>query len=341
MYRLLRLGVAAAVALSLAGCGGESSGTSGKADAAHPMELTLAHGLSETHTVHIAMKHFADEVSRKTGGRIRIKIFANGQLGNETEQMEQVMAGVISMTKVSAPMLATYNDAFHTFGLPYIFQNTKDFYKVMNSPQMYDFFKSTYPSGFVVLTYYTSGARSFYTPNKAIRNPSDLKGMKIRVMDMKSQTEMIRLMGGTPVAMAYGDVYTSLQTGVIDGTENNETALTTGKHGEICKVYSTDQHAMIPDVLLISSKVWDRISDEDRKIMVDAARESTRNHAVEWDKAIDSAIAEARDKMGVTFVNDVDKAAFRKATEPMLASYSAEYPGVRKLLSLIVSVRNE
>ena len=103
---------------------------------------------------------------------------------------------------------------------------------------MQDFFLSTENDGFVTLTYYTSGARSFYTKDKAIRTPEDLKGLKIRVQDMKSQTDMLKALGGIPVAMSYGDVYTSLQTGIIDGTENNETALTTGKHGEICKVFS-------------------------------------------------------------------------------------------------------
>ena len=170
------------------------------------------------------------------------------------------MSGVISMTKVSAPGLATYNESYHAFGLPYIFDSTEDFYHVMDSSQMHDFFLSSENDGFVTLTYYTSGARSFYTKNKAIRKPEDLKGLKIRVQDMKSQTDMMKALGGIPVAMSYGDVYTSLQTGIIDGTENNETALTTGKHGEICKVYSTDQHAMIPDVMVMSSKVWKNIS---------------------------------------------------------------------------------
>ena len=105
---------------------------------------------------------------------------------------------------------------------------------------MQDFFLSTGDDGFVTLTYYTSGARSFYTKDRAIRTPADLKGLKIRVQDMKSQTDMMNYLGGIPVAMSYGDVYTSLQTGIIDGTENNETALTTGKHGEVCKVYSVD-----------------------------------------------------------------------------------------------------
>ncbi len=117
----------------------------------------------------------------------------------------------------------------------------------------------------MTITYYTSGARSFYTVNKPIRTPADLKGLKIRVQDMKSQTDMLNALGGIPVAMAYGDVYTSLQTGIIDGTENNETALTTGKHGEICKVFSTDEHAMIPDVLVMSAKTWAAISRRTRR----------------------------------------------------------------------------
>ena len=229
--------IIAAVGLSLCsltGCAQSGVKNSAQATAENPMILTLAHGLSETHTVHIAMTEFADKVKERTNGRIQIQIFPNGQLGSENENMEQLMAGVISMTKVSAPGLATYNESYHTFGLPYIFDSTEDFYHVMDSDQMHDFFLSSEDDGFVTLTYYTSGARSFYTKNKAIRKPEDLKGLKIRVQDMKSQTDMMKALGGIPVAMSYGDVYTSLQTGIIDGTENNETALTTGKHGEIC-----------------------------------------------------------------------------------------------------------
>lgn len=217
--------IIAAVGLSLCsltGCAQSGVKNSAQATAENPMILTLAHGLSETHTVHIAMTEFADKVKERTNGRIQIQIFPNGQLGSENENMEQLMAGVISMTKVSAPGLATYNESYHTFGLPYIFDSTEDFYHVMDSDQMHDFFLSSEDDGFVTLTYYTSGARSFYTKNKAIRKPEDLKGLKIRVQDMKSQTDMMKALGGIPVAMSYGDVYTSLQTGIIDGTENNQ-----------------------------------------------------------------------------------------------------------------------
>ena len=332
--------LAAAAALSLGvmtGCG--ASGTTADStgySAENPLVLTLAHGLSETHTVHIAMTQFADEVAEKTDGRIQVKIFPNGQLGSENENLEQLQAGVIAMTKVSAPGLATYNDAFNTFGLPYIFNDTDDFYHVMDSQEMQDFFLSTGDDGFVTLTYYTSGARSFYTKDRAIRTPADLKGLKIRVQDMKSQTDMMSYLGGIPVAMSYGDVYTSLQTGIIDGTENNETALTTGKHGEVCKVYSVDQHAMIPDVLIMSEKVWETISPEDQEIILEAAHDSTDAHT-----AVEEAVKEAQETMGVEFVYDVDKEAFREATQPMIEAYEEQYPGVKTLLDTIDAARGE
>ena len=332
---LLTMGLCAGL---LAGCGAKSAATSEEATAENPMVMTLSHGLSETHTVHIAMEEFAEKVEERTDGRIKVEIFPNAQLGSETESMEQLTAGVIAMTKVAAPILATYEEGYNAFGLPYIFDDTEDFYHVMDSDPMQDFFLSSSDDGFVTLTYYTSGARSFYTKNKAIRTPADLKGLKIRVQDMKSQTDMMKALGGIPVAMSYGDVYTSLQTGIIDGTENNETALTTGKHGEICKVYSTDQHAMIPDVMVMSAKVWKTISPQDQNIILEAARESTESHKIAWDAAIDEAIQEASTQMGVEFVNDVDKDAFRQATSGMINEYCAQYPGVKELLDTIDSV---
>ena len=147
------------------------------------------------------------------------------------------------------------------------------------------------------------------------------------------------LWGATPVAMSYGDVYTSLQTGIIDGTENNETALTTGKHGEICKVYSKDEHAMIPDVMVMSAKIWNTISPEDQQIILEAAQESTDSHKILWEEAINDAVEEAKNEMGVEFVEDVDKDAFREATKGMIEDYCERYPGVAELLDIIESVK--
>ena len=323
----------------MAGCGASSTTADTSYSAENPLVLTLAHGLSEAHTVHIAMTQFAEEVNEKTDGRVQVKIFPNGQLGSENENLEQLQAGVIAMTKVSAPGLATYNEAYNAFGLPYIFNDTEDFYHVMDSQQMQDFFLSTGDDGFVTLTYYTTGAALFISYYNVIGNPADLKGLKIRVQDMKSQTDMMNYLGGIPVAMSYGDVYTSLQTGIIDGTENNETALTTGKHGEVCKVYSVDQHAMIPDVLIMSEKVWKQISPEDQEIILEAAHTSTEAHNVMWDTAIEEAVKEAQETMGVEFVYDVDKEAFREATQPMIEAYEEQYPGVKTLMDTIEAAR--
>lgn len=338
MKRLAVIATVLAISLGLTGCANTGAKSSAEATAENPMVLTLAHGLSESHTVHIAMTEFAEEVEERTNGRIKVRILPNGQLGSENENMEQLMAGVISMTKVSAPGLATYNESYHTFGLPYIFDDTENFYHIMDSKEMKDFFLSSENDGFVTLTYYTSGARSFYTKNTPVRTPDDLKGLKIRVQDMKSQTDMMKALGGIPVAMSYGDVYTSLQTGIIDGTENNETALTTGKHGEICKVFSTDQHAMIPDVMVMSAKVWKNISPEDQQIILEAAYASTDSHKIAWDAAIEEAIEEAKSQMNVEFVDDVDKEAFRQATSSMIDEYCQQYPGVKALLDIIDSV---
>ncbi len=303
--------------------------------------LTLAHSLSQEHSVHIALENFANEVEEQTEGRYQVKIFPNGQLGSENESMEQIMAGVLSMARISSPGLATYERGYDTFGLPYIFNDTEDYYKIMDSDEIRDFFLSSEDKGFVTLTYYDSGSRSFYTKDKEIKHPDDLKGLKIRVQDMKSQTEMINLLGGTPVAMSYGDVYTSLQTGIIDSTENNETALTTGGHGEIAKVYSKDEHAMIPDALIISSQVWEKIDPIDQEIILNAAHNSTDLHKELWSKSIEEAQDIAEKEMGVEFVTDIDKTPFMEKTKPLVDQYRSQYPEVDELLNIIESVRSK
>jgi tripartite ATP-independent transporter DctP family solute receptor len=322
----------------LTGCGNSGAKSSGEATKENPLVLTLAHNLSESHITSMALESFAELVEEESSGRIKIQIFPNGQLGSETEVLEQLMAGVVDMTRVSAPGLATYNEGYHTFGLPYIFDDTQNFYDVMNSDAMQEYFESSEEDGFVTLTYYTSGSRSFYTIDRPIRTPEDLKGLKIRVQDMKSQTDMIKALGGVPVAMAMGDVFTSLQTGIIDGSENNETILTLGKQGEICKYFSTDQHTIIPDVLVISSIMWKELSESDRQILIHAARESTASQIEAWDTTVENTIEEAKD-MGVTFIEDVDKEAFRTATQSMIETYSEKYPKVKEVLDIIDSVK--
>lgn len=332
--RVLSILLSSLMLLGLSACADYGVTNSADATAENPMVITLAHNLSDTHVTGIAIQEFADKVKELSGGRIEIRIFPNGTLGSETEVMEQLMAGVVDMTKVSAPSMATYNEGYHTFGLPYLFENEEQFYKVMDSQDMQDFFLSSEEDGFVTLTYYTSGARSFYTIDKPIRTPEDLKGLKLRVQDMKSQTDMVKTLGGTPVAMALGDVYTALETGIIDGSENNETAMVLG-HGEVCKYFSLDQHSMIPDVMVISTSTWNSLTEEDQQILLQAAKESTADHIVAWDKEIDEAVETAKNELGVTFIEDVDKEAFQEATAGMVDEYCAQYPKVQEVVDII------
>ena len=336
---------AVGAAAALAACGGSSStagstAASGAAAAAGgSFNLKLGHNLAEDHAVHIQLTSFAEQVKEKTNGTVNIQIIPNGTLGSESDMISQIQAGALDMAKVSASTLGNFSEKYNAFSVPYVFDDQAHYYTYMDSDSAQAVFESTDDQGFRGLTWLDSGARSFYTKATAIRTPADLKGLKIRVQDMKSQTDMMNYLGGIPVAMSYGDVYTSLQTGIIDGTENNETALTTGKHGEVCKVYSVDQHAMIPDVLIMSEKVWKQISPEDQQIILEAAHNSTEAHKVMWDTAIEEAVKEAQETMGVEFVYDVDKEAFREATQPMIEAYENEYPGVKTLMDTIEAAR--
>lgn len=325
---------AAAALTACAPSAGIATMTSAEATPQDPFVLRLANNLNEQHPTSQALIAFSEAVEERSEGRIVVRMYNNGQLGSETEVLGQLNQGIVDITRVSSPNLADYDPAYHAFGLPYIFESEEEYYQVMDSPQMQDFFRSTQDEGFVGLTYYTSGARSFYTVNTPIRTPADLAGLKIRVQDMRSQVELVNQLGGAPVVMAFGDTYTALQTGLIDGAESNETVLTESAHGEVAKVFSQTEHTRIPDMLVISSATWERLAPEDQELVAAAARQSTEDHKVAWDEAIEQAIAEA-EEMGVEFVSDVDQEAFRERAQPVVDRYAAEYPEVAELLALI------
>lgn len=316
---------------------GEKAGDNSQTETKKTVTLKLAHNLNEQHPVHLSLSKFAGLVEEKSKGEIKIQIYPNGQLGsNESEELEQLQAGAIAMTKVSAVALTPYSDGYNVFTLPYVFANEEHYYKSLDSDEAKEFFRSTKDKGFITLTYFSSGARSFYTVDKPILTPDDLKGLKIRVMGFQSQSDMIEALGGTPVGMPYGDVYTSMQSKVIDGAENNELALTESKHGEVAKAFSLDEHTRIPDVLVVSSKVWDSLTPDQQKIFEEAAAEASNYHKSIWGEATKKGIKDA-ESMGVKFY-EVDKAPFRKAVEPVLTSYGEKYPEVKKLLDVFKSL---
>lgn len=278
-------------------------------------KMRLAHGLPEDNPVHIAMKHFADAVKQRTNGEIEITVFPNGQLGQERELLEQVQNGVLEMTKANAAPLETFVLEYKVFNLPYVFRNKDHFFNVVQGPVGDSILAASTGKGFVGLTFYDSGSRSFYA-KKPINTPDDLKGMKIRIQQSPTTIKMIRALGASPTPMPWGEVYSALQMGVVDGAENNLTALTSGRHGEVTKFFSTDEHQIVPDVLVISATKWNMLKKSQQDSIRAAAKESFELQKKLW---ADFELAERAkaEKMGVKFVA-VDKAPFVAKVKPMI-----------------------
>lgn len=293
----------------LSSCSNKASGDE------NSVTLRLAHNQSETHPVHKSLVEFAKLVEEKTDGSINVQLYPNGQLGSEREVIELTQTGAIDVAKVSASALESFNDVYSLFSLPYLFDDREHYYSVMNSDIAQDIYQTTDKIGFIGLTFYDSGIRNFYTKNKAIMHPDDLKGLKIRVQPSATAIEMIKLMGGAPTPMSFGEVYTAMQQGVIDGSENNETALTDNNHGEVAKQYSYSEHSIVPDILIMNNDRLQELTEEQRKAISEAAKESNAFHKIVWDEAIQKAIRDAKE-MGVTF-STPDKEPFQKAVQPL------------------------
>lgn len=282
--------------------------------------LRLAHNMSEDHPIHIALESFAKDVEKRTEGSVKFNISSNGILGSETEVLEQLQNGSVDITKVSAGALESFSDEYSLFSIPYIFTSDEHYRKVMESDVSEKVYQSTKDKGFIGLSYYDSGARSFYTKDKAIESPDDLKGLLLRVMDSATAIEMVKLLGGTPTPLAYNEIYTALQQGVIDGAESNPTALTTGQHGEVSKAFSYTEHTNIPDIMVINTKTWDALTEVEQDAIQEAAKGSRLEHTELWNSAIEKAVEEAK-AMGVKFY-DVDKALFIEKVQPIHEEYS-------------------
>lgn len=283
--------------------------------AASAETLRLAHGLAENHPVHQAMQRFAELAQQKTKGEIEIKIFANGTLGGERETLEQVQNGVLELTKASASPLETFAPEYKVFNLPFVFRDKTHFFKVIDGPVGNTILASSKGRGFIGLTFYDAGARSFYA-KKAINTPDDLKGMKIRVQQSPTTIKMIQALGASPTPMPWGEVYPALQAGVVDGAENNITALTTGRHGEVSKFYSLTEHQLVPDVLVISAAKWDSLKKPVQDALRAAAQESFVYQRKLWADA-EKTEAAAAEKLGVK-ISSPSKAPFVAKVKPML-----------------------
>ena len=281
--------------------------------------LKLAHGLNMDHPVHKAMEFMAEKVAEKSGGKMTVKVYPSEQLGNEKECIEKLQMGALAMTKTSSSPMEAFVDEMKVLGLPYIFRDNDHFWEVMLGPIGKELLAAGESSGLKGLCYYDAGARSFYTVNKRVEKPGDLKDLTIRVQQSPVAMALVRAMGASPTPISWGELYTSLQQGVVDGAENNPPSVFTSKHFEICKFYCLDEHTMPPDILLISTKVWSKLTAEEQRILQEAVDESVTYQREVWAEFQQESMEKIKEA-GMEIIRP-DKEPFREAVKPMFKEY--------------------
>ena len=244
--------------------------------------LKLGHGLDVTHPVHKGMVHMAELLEKKSGGKLTIKIYPGGQLGGERQCLELLQIGSLDMTKVSSAIIENFAPKYKVLGLPYLFRDKQHLYNVLDGDIGTELLHDGGKFWLRGLCFYDAGARSFYTIDKPILKPDDLKGMKIRVMKSTTPVMMVEAFGGSPTPISWGELYTSLQQRVVDGAENNPPSFYTSHHYEVCKYYSLDEHTAVPDVLLINTHTWDKLTEQEKTWLQEAAKESVAEQRKIW-----------------------------------------------------------
>lgn len=297
-------------------------------------EIKLGHGLDISHPVHKAMAYMKDRLYEKSGGTMVIDIYPNNQLGSERECLELLQIGSLGMTKVSTGVLENFVPSLQVFGLPFLFRDREHRFKVLEGEIGEYFLNKSIDKRLKGLTFYDAGSRSFYS-KKPIESPDDLKGLKLRVMESNTAMNMVKSLGGSPTPIAWGELYTALQQGIVDGAENNLPSFYLSRHYEVCKYFVTDEHTALPDELLISTLVWNDLSPQEQKWLKESAMESSEYQKELWRDAELEAL-EAIQEAGVE-VTYPDKEVYRERVQPMYESFAKD-PEMKKIIEAIQAV---
>jgi tripartite ATP-independent transporter DctP family solute receptor len=306
------LGMAVAVIGSSAACTGGGSAT----------VLKLAHGLDVTHPVHRAIVHMSDLVAERSNGRMRIDIYPSEQLGSERECVELIQIGSIGITKVSASVAESFVPAFKVLSVPFLFTGREHLFGVLDGPIGRELLLEGESSRLRGLCYFDAGSRSFYTRDRPVLEPGDLAGLKIRTQESATAMRMVRALGGSATPIAWGELYTALQQGVVDGAENNPPSFYLSRHYEVCRYYSLDEHTAVPDVLLIGTASWNRLAPEQQEILQNAALDAAEYQKVIWKEASDQALSSVAEA-GVEILHPNTK-PFADAVAPLIEEYRSE-----------------
>ncbi|MEM7109730.1 MAG: TRAP transporter substrate-binding protein [Bacteroidota bacterium] len=285
--------------------------------------IKLAHGLTEDHAVHKGMVDFALRVKEKSAGTLEVKVYANGQLGSESQCLELLQIGSLGITKVSAAVMESFAPKYKVVGIPYIFESDQHRYAVYDGEIGREILDSGQEYWLKGLCFYDAGSRSFYTKEKPIRTAEDLKGLKIRVMKSITANKMVSAMGGSPVPIAWGELYTALQQGVVDGAENNPPSFHLSRHYETSKYYTLDKHTSIPDVMVISTKVWERLAVEQQRWIIEAAKESVVTQRGYWKRSEEESLSIVKEA-GIEVI-EPDLRSFQEATKGILAEFMEDH----------------
>lgn len=278
--------------------------------------LKLGHSLGVSHPVHLALEFFAQRVEEKSGGSLVVEIYPSSQLGGERESLELLQIGSLAMTKVSSAVMENFSPKLQVFGYPYIFRDKEHRYRVYDSELGKDLLKDGEQYWLKGLVYFDAGFRSFYTRNTEITAPEDLEGLKIRVMESPTAINLVKILGGSPTPVSWGELYTSLQQGVVEGAENNLPSFYSSKHYEIAKEFSVDEHTSIPDILVISTQIYNELSAQEQKWIEESAREAAIKQRELWEAAEEEAL-EAILEAGVN-VTYPDKELFKTQSRPLI-----------------------
>lgn len=324
-FTLKRATVAAFTALCL------SAGTS-----AHAETLRSADIHPDDYPTVQAVRYMGKLIKERSNGRLEVKVYAGSALGSEEDSIEQVKMGALTMARVSSAAMHNICQTTRVPSLPFLFRSKEHLHKVLDSDIGEQILKSCEDAGFIGLAWYDSGARSMYTSDKPIKTKDDVKGLKIRVQQSDLSVAMIEALGGNATPMSMGEVYTALKTGLVDAAENNYPSYESAHHYEVAKYYSLTEHTMTPEILLFSKRKWDKLSDEDRKIIRDAARESVPYMRKLWSERENTSRAIVV-KAGSEIITP-DKASFQAAMKPVYDRFVTT-PEMKDLVSRIQAVK--
>lgn len=297
--------------------------------------IKLGHGLDASHPVHKAMEFMSDELVKNSNGKMRIDIYPSQQLGTERECVELLQIGSLGMTKVSASILEGFASSYTIFNLPYVFRDEEHLFSILDGEIGKQILISSEKKLIRGVCYFDAGSRSFYTKEKPINSPKDLTGLKIRTQESATSVKLVNSLGASATPISWGELYTALQQGVVDGAENNPPSFYLSKHYEVCKYYSLDEHTSVPDVLVISTKIWNSFNEEEQDWFQTAVDSSVIYQRKIWKEATEEALQKVAE-YGVKIIYP-DKEPFAKKVESLYEEYKKSNPDLYKRIFEIKS----